>query len=288
MPNNPNSIGSPSSALIQALTRILKPLVRLLIRHHITFPLISQILKSIYLQVADEETASDAKRSTDSRLSVLTGVHRKDVRRLRQENETIAMPEIKPTSLGAQVIAAWISDAEYTDKKGNALPLHRYATSGEPSFEQLVGDISRQDVKARSLLDEWLRAGIVELDENDKVILKTEAFIPEENFDEKVFFFGHGVHDHLAAGVENLAGKTPPHFDRSVYYNNLKPESVAELKAFIDEEAMNLIKQANKKARAMQKRDSGKEGAHYRFRFGAYFFSADTKSNPSEDVKHED
>ena len=266
----------PSAALVNALTCILRPLVRLLIRHQITFPFISQLLKSVYLEMAVEASPGDAKRITDSRLSLLTGVHRKDVRRLRQENEAIAMPEIKATSLGAQVVAAWLGEKAYTDRRGQSLALFRLEKSGAPSFETLVEEVSRQDVRSRSLLDEWLRSGVVTLDNDDKVHLVQDAFIPPDNFDEKVFFFGHNLHDHIAAGVDNLSNEKTPFFDRGVYYNNLKPESVTELQSFINKEAMVLLRSVNKKARQMQKKDSVSESANRRFRFGAYYYSERT------------
>ncbi len=267
---------APSAALVSALARILRPLVRLLIRHQITFPYISQLLKSIYLEMAIEASQGESQRITDSRLSLLTGVHRKDVRRLRQENEAIAMPEVRARSLGAQVIAAWLGEVDYTNKMGQPLALHRLARSGEPSFESLVDEVSRQDVRSRALLDEWLHSGVVVLDVEDRVHLIQDAFIPVDNFDEKVFFFGHNLHDHIAAGVDNLMKDKTPFFDRGVYYNNLKSESVAELQSYINKEAMILLRAINKKARHLQKKDSPSRAANRRFRFGAYYYSEST------------
>ena len=262
-----------STALAHALSRLLKPLVRLLMHHQMTYPFFSQLLKSIYLEVAAEVAQEDGKRITDSRLSLLSGVHRKDVRRLRQEGDVISKPEPKASSLGAQVVSAWMSDDAYVDAKSKPRCLFRLAASGEPSFESLVEEVGRQDVRARSLLDELLRLGVVEVDENDNVHLLAEAFIPSDDFDEKVFFLGHNIHDHMAASVANVMHEKPPYFERGVYYNNLSPESIEELKALVDAEAMCLLKTVNKKARAMQKRDSRHEDACRRFRFGAYFYN---------------
>ena len=105
-------IDGVSPSLISALTRLLKPLVRLLIHYQITCPFVSQLLKSIYLQVATESFPVEGKRVTDSRLSLLTGVHRKDVRRLRYEDNPLSATESKSTSLSAQVIASWLSFSE--------------------------------------------------------------------------------------------------------------------------------------------------------------------------------
>ena len=264
---------SSSAALVHALSRLLKPLVRLLMHHQMTFPFFSQLLKSIYLEVAAEVAQEDGKRVTDSRLSLLSGVHRKDVRRLRQEDDEIVKPEARASSLGAQVVSAWMSDSAYTDDNGDPLVLSRLAASGEPSFESLVEEIGRQDVRARSLLDELLRLGAVRIDEDDNVHLLAEAFVPSDDFAEKVFFLGHNIHDHLAASVENVMQEKPPFFERGVYYNNLSPESIDELKSLVDTEAMNVMKMVNKRARALQKRDNKRKDALLRFRFGTYFYN---------------
>ncbi len=271
---------SPQTALIGVLTHLLKPLVRLLIHYQITFPYISNLLKSIYVEVAEESFPVGNKRPTDSRLSLLTGVHRKDVRRLRAEslsnndNDVVA----DPGSLGAQVVSAWLSLPEYSSKHGEALALHRLAAAGEPSFESLVEKISRQDLRSRSLLDEWLRMKMVNIDAQDKVHLVQDAFLPDENFDAKAYFFGQHLHDHFSASASNLMGNMPPYFDRSVYFNNLSAESITALKTYIDKKGMQLIKEINLHAREMQKKDSDSKLAKYRFRFGAYYFAEEQKN----------
>lgn len=276
---------SPHTALIGALMHMLKPLVRLLIHYQITFPYISNLLKSIYLEVAEESFPVGNKRPTDSRLSLLTGVHRKDVRRLRDESLSSKDVVAKSGSLGAQVVSAWLSLPEYSNKNGEALALYRLAAAGEPSFESLVEQISRQDLRSRSLLDEWLRMKMVNIDEQDKVHLIQDAFLPDENFDSKAYFFGHNLHDHFSAGASNLIGGTPPYFDRSVYYNNLRAESITALKKYIDKKSMQLIKDINLQARAMQKNDSDTKLTKYRFRFGAYHYAEEQKTEPKKNAK---
>ena len=68
-------------AMMTAVRKVLRPLVRLLINFRITFPQLSEILKSVYVEVANEEFRLPDKAQTDTRLSFLTGVHRKDIPR---------------------------------------------------------------------------------------------------------------------------------------------------------------------------------------------------------------
>lgn len=274
--------GGPPAALTQALTRVLRPIVRLLMRYQITFPYVAQLVKGVYLDVALRDFGVDAKRQTDSRLSMLTGVHRKDVRRLRDEAETAPPAPQRAASRGAQIISAWLSFPDFSDENGEPKPLHRLAAQGEPSFESLVSEISKQDVRARSVLDEWLRLGLVIVDADDRVLLQRHAFVPAEDFDQKAFFFGKNLHDHAAAAAHNLAGAQPPCFERGVYYNNLNPESLARLRALVDQDAMALLKKINRKARELQKRDSGGPQAHHRFNLGVYFYTESQQDEPHD------
>ena len=65
------------------LARLLRPLVRLLIRSGITFPVATELLRELYVNVAENDFGLPDKEQTDSRVSLLTGIHRKEVRRLR-------------------------------------------------------------------------------------------------------------------------------------------------------------------------------------------------------------
>lgn len=257
-------------ALRQALTRLLRPLVKLLVHYHISYPYLIQLLKSVYIEVAERDIPHPPKTLTDSRITMLTGVHRKDVRRLRDTSEESADTG-KHIALGAQVASAWLTMPEYVNRAGEPRPLFRLATEGEPSFESLVESASKQDLRARSVLDEWLRLGVITIDSDNKVHLRAEAFIPAEGFDEKAYIFGMTQHDHLAAAVHNLLGEQPPRLDRCVYYNNLRPDSVDKLNALIQDEVMTMLKLVDRKAREIQRRDSGKTDATERFTLGVYF-----------------
>lgn len=263
--------GEPPPALLAALKRLLKPLVRLLIAYRITYPVFSNLLKSIYIEVADNEFPLAGKKQTDSRLSLITGVHRKDVRRLR---DALAPDDAVPAtvSLGGQLAARWL--AHYTDADGKPLPLPKLAAgSTQPSFDHLVQSISK-DIRPRAVLDEWLRLGAVHIDSEKRVVLNTAAFVPEHGFDEKAFYFGRNLRDHIDAGASNLIGGKPAYFDRSAHYSNLSHASVWRLQESAASQASQALQEFNALALKLQKQDQGKPGASQRINFGMYLFSA--------------
>ncbi len=263
--------------MITALRRLLRPLIKLLLVNGITYPFLTNLLKSLYVEVARDEFLLNGKPQTDSRISLLSGVHRKDVKRLGEESqqEQVAPPTI---SLGAKLVALWTTNAIYLDEQGLHLPLPRQASEGgAKSFEGLVSSVSK-DIRSRVILDEWLRIGVAHIDDEDRVCLNTDAFIPENGYDEKAYYFGQNLHDHIAAGAHNLLGQKPSFLDRSVYYNNLSAESVAELAELSKKLGMQTLVAINNRAKELQESDANKANATQRINFGVYYFSAEDKT----------
>jgi hypothetical protein len=264
--------GELPGPLVAALRRVLRPLIRFLLSYGIRFQTFCDIVKSTYIQIAEEEFKLDGKAQTDSRISLLTGVHRRDVKRLRSESLAVSSLSLQ-ASMSAQLLALWSGRAEYCDSQGVPLSLPRLASKGgERSFEALVRSVSK-DFRARVVLDEWLRQGIASLDEQDNVHLAADAFVSPQGIEEKAFYFGQNIHDHLAATVHNLSGVTSPFLERCVYYDKLTAESVKEYERFAKSAGMRALHTVNRHAIELQKRDVGKADAIYRTNFGIYNFS---------------
>jgi len=270
----------PPSALRRALQAVLRPLVRLLVEQGVPFYELAELLKGVYVDVALHDFPLDGKGQTDSRVTLLTGVHRKDVKRLRNAPRESGDPP-KSVTLGALLVARWTGTAAYLDAEGRPRPLPRKATRG-PSFEKLVASVSK-DIRPRAVLDEWLRLGVAHLDSDDRVCLNAEAFVPSRGFDEKAYYFGRNLHDHVAAAAHNLAGRKPAFLERSVYYPGLSKESVAELAKLAARAGMEALQAVNRRALELRRRDAGGEEADQRMNFGVYFYEADAGDEADAD-----
>ena len=264
---------TPAPALVSALRRLLRPLVRLLTAQGVTYPMLVELLKGLYVDVAAREFGLGAEAPTDSRVSLLTGVHRKDVKRLRAAAAAPgeAMPEM--VALGAQLAAAWTTRRDLRDRRGRPRPLPRLASQGgERSFEGLVAGISK-DIRARSLLDEWLRLGVASLDAKARVVLKSAAFVPSRGFDEKAFYFGHNLHDHIAAAAHNMQGAAPAFLERSAHYEGLQAASVTKIKQLAEAAGMDALQSVYREAKECEARDRKADAPKQRLTFGIYFYS---------------
>jgi len=143
---------------MQAARRILRPLVRILLRNGIPSKALTELVRQTYVDVADEEFAIEGKRQTAARIAVITGLNRKEVSRLRGTPPLDEAGEIW-LNRANHVLASWLRDREFLDRKGDPLDL---SLAGEsPNFTDLVHKHSG-DMYPRSVADELVRVGAIE------------------------------------------------------------------------------------------------------------------------------
>lgn len=259
--------GPAADKLYPPLARLLRPLVRLCIRAGMTFPALSQLLRELYVNVAEYDFALPGKEQTDSRVSLLTGIHRKEVSRLRGAGAPVNAVPAAVSRTGA-IIAHWLASPRFCDAAGTPLPLPRNAEGSSPSFEELVSSVTR-DVRPRAVLDEWLDRRIVTIDTEDHIVLAEAAFIPQHGDDEKLYYFGRNLHDHIAAAAANVLGSKPAFLERSVHYDGLSAELAERLDARSRELALEMLQRINREAHAASETDRGGE---HRWNCGVYVF----------------
>ena len=282
---NQNGYNKTQSALVKAINLLCKPLVRILIEKGVTFPQFRELMKELYVQVADENFSIDDKKPSDSRIFVLTGIHRKDIKRIRQQNELGDQQIISSASLSGEIVARWSSMPEYLDDKGKPRQLLKSSKGAEAGFEQLVSSVSK-DVRSRVVLEEWLRLDIVRI-KDDYVVLNKSAFVANKEFKEMAYYLGHNVHDHVASCVNNILAEEEPMLERSVYYASLTENSVNKLNAIASKKGDDLLQHLNKQAIKLYDADKHKDDATYRMRLGVYWYQTqlEDKSNSSEEPK---
>ena len=275
MVDHPSSV--PDAARLQRpIARLLRPLVRLFIRCGITFPALCDLLRELYVNVAEHDFALKGKVQTDSRVSLLTGIHRKEVARLRGAGAPVSTV---PASISrtSRIFARWLSAPEFTDAEGHPLPLARTSEDGLASFESLVVSVTR-DVRPRAILDEWLNRDLVMIDADGRVVLTEAAFIPPGGSDQQLYYFGRNLHDHVAAAAANVLGEGPTFMERAVHYDGLSEELAATLEKRSRELAMAALKTLNREANLACETDAG---GSWRWNFGVYVYQEDA-TRPGE------
>jgi hypothetical protein len=240
----------PPAPLLKAARRLLRPLVRLMMRSGLTFPVLADSLRRLFVEVAINDILTDPKSRTDSRISLLTGVHRKEIKRLREmpaDNDDTPFV----VTLVSQIVARWAGTVPFADADGQPRLLsriHSGTSEAEPSFDALIESVTT-DVRPRAVLDDLLSHGVVSMDEGDRVRLNVGAFIPRPGGEEQLFYFARNLHDHVAAAVANIAtAGVPPFLDRSVHYDRLTPAQARALEDYARAAAMRVLLEVNRHA----------------------------------------
>lgn len=271
-----------ADAFIKVLNGLLRPLIRALIAQGVTAPVFYRLVKQAYVDVAVSDLADDETAVTDSRISVVTGVHRRDVKVMREEDQTEGSALRAKVSTLSSVLGSWLAAPRFTNDQGQPKKLPRFGPDGD-TFETLVQSVSR-DIRPRTILDELIRQNLARLDEDDTVTLLTDGFLGRADVDGRIHFFSKNVGDHMAAAVENLLSDEPPFIERAVYYNRLTSTSVDQIEAQAREMGNELLLTLNRDANIRQTEDKDKEDGTERFRFGVFFYREDEgPKSPDQD-----
>ena len=260
-----------SNRVLEALARVLMPLVRLLIARGITYQATAEVLKRVYV-LAARKHFSPGEEATGTRLSLLTGLNRKEIRRLT-EGETKAVELEGITSHAAAVHAVWITQRRFRDRGGAPRVLARYSRDGQPSFDELVRQITT-DHRPAALLDELVRLELVDVDPEGGVALRQRPFLSAGSFQDKLLPMAENLEDHAEASVSNVLGHQPPFLERSVFSDELSEESAAKLHELVRQRWKEIHDDLVAQAIALEKEDKedGK-ATKSRIRMGMYFYS---------------
>lgn len=169
--------------LLRACYSFLVPVARFLLRSGISFREFSEVSRVAFVKAATEDYGIRGRPTNVSRVTAMTGIARKDVRRVRALLDDYAEdPRVRLSPLG-DVLQVWCTRPEYVDAKGQPLPLRPWSTDGV-SFETLVQD-SAGDVPAGAIRVELLRLGVVE-EQEDGILTVVRRQIVPGNVDERL------------------------------------------------------------------------------------------------------
>ena len=280
--NMENGFTKKQSLVANAMKRVLRPFVKLMLANDLGYTFAIDLLKTLFVEVADNEFMIDGKRQTDSRISLISGVHRKDVRRLRTNLPDVEDVIPKNISLGSQLMAIWNTNAAYLNQEGMPKPLPRLSSEAQDeSFESLVRSITT-DIHPRAVLDELTRLELVRIDTDNYVHLVMDAFIPQEGLEEKAFFFGHNLHDHAEAAVANISGQQAGYLERCVHYDQLTKASVEQINELAKKQSMKTLQEIFKLADARAEQDKSSQDANMRITYGVYFYHEPVQTNDKD------
>jgi len=236
---------SEPSPLDRAVLTLLRPLIRILLKRGVAFGQFAELAKRSYAEVARKDFGVDGRKMSVSRVSVLTGLTRKESKRLLENAPPADCDNPRRRiNRAARVVSAWVRDPAYHDRRGAPASLE-FDRPNSPSFTELVGQHGG-DVGPRAVLDELVRVGAVESLRDGRLRLVERAYVPQTDESEKLAILGTDVGDLISTIDHNLdPERGAAFFQRKVAYDNLPANFLPALRGMIETDAQSLLELIN-------------------------------------------
>lgn len=169
---------SSSNFMHTTIRTTLRPFIRLLVRYGIGYGEFAQISKELYVEVAHSDFHIRKRKQTISRVSVLTGISRREIRNLldHRANNT---NDFFPYNHAARILAFWIHDPDFHDIHGHPAPLV-VGIEGDQTFNALVRKYGN-NTPFRAILDELIRVKAVQVDDHGIAHMISMAYVPSND-----------------------------------------------------------------------------------------------------------
>ncbi len=269
--------------VLKALTRILRPLVKILIHHGVSYKACSEAMKWCFVDVATREFAIEGKRQTKSRVAVITGLTWIEVSRLQAELEPSMQGEEEHYHRSTKVLTAWAEDERYQDEQGKALDIP--LDGADISFAGLVNDYSG-GATLKSVLNDVLHNGAVEEISKGFYRLLNPFYLTTYDKDrlQSIGVLGLSAGELISTIEHNIQPEQDsPRFQRVIFQRNLPTVAVSQAQDFIRCEAQILADKVDCKLAALAKQhDNPLEDNHTSLvGLGLYYFQSSKTSGPS-------
>src|SRR3954471_14188872 len=136
--------------LLYAFRRVLRPLIRILVRSGVRYDEFLELIRGVYVESAVRDGLGDGSVPTRAKVSISTGVPRRDVDRFIDNDGALPMPPKSLTATLSEILNKWHTDPQFVGPYG--IPLELEVRSHKTrSFSELVGAVDAH-VSVRDVL----------------------------------------------------------------------------------------------------------------------------------------
>jgi len=263
--------------LLRAARRILGPVVRILLRNGITANAFQELARKVFVDVAFEEFGLEGKPQTLARVSVITGLNRKEVARL-YKLENVTDTDRAWWNRAGTVLVAWMSDKEFLTKAG--FPLDLPFAGPPPNFSELVKKYSG-DMYPRSVADELLRLGAIEEVEG-RYRMSNRGYAPDADPTAMVDILGIDTAELIETMDHNIHADTANKLLQvKVLANNLPEQHLSDFNQYSKRISMKAIDEI---VHWLNDHDAGKDesGEEARYAVGVGMFQINKLMHPAD------
>lgn len=214
----------------------------MLLRFGMTWKEFSDLSKSVFVQAATEEFGIKGRPTNVSRVSILTGIGRKEVKRQRDLLDANEPAANRKTTDATRLLSGWHQDPDFLDSNGNPKLLSR---DGEgATFETLFGRYGG-DIAMPTMIKELIKTGAMKESGSGELQVLMRYYQPSLADPENLQFAVDRIHDVIATMNNNVfaANNSAPRFGGFAANDRIPEAAIPEFRAYLDKRGQEFLEE---------------------------------------------
>lgn len=240
---------TPKQTVLSACRQLMAPIVGILLRNGVTYKELANLCKQLYVQVAAQEFGIRGRDTNLSRISILTGIDRREAGRIKDELKNNEESEASQQGQDrmTRVLSGWFQDPDFLNSQGQPLAL---PNDGElPSFSALARRYAG-DMPVTTLLKEFKRTDVVSEDEQGNLHALKRYYVPSQSDPAALLRAGSVINDLGSTLYHNLYRADPEknkplHFERRATNIQMPAESAEAFRQFVEQEGQAFLEKVD-------------------------------------------
>jgi hypothetical protein len=234
------------TAALVAFRLALRPLVRVLLRNGITYRTAAEVCKETFVEVAAKDYGVYGRPTNASRISILTGIGRHDVKKISDKISAAEPAEFERMNSATRVLGGWHNDTEFCD--ANWQPTGLTFDGDAKSFTGLCRRYA-PGIPPTAMLKELLRVGGVADIGEGVYIAKMRYYMPDILDPDAVLRSGSVMEDLGNTVAYNLA--RPADSDEATRFEGrassltVRASAEKEFRQYLEAEAQGLLERTD-------------------------------------------
>jgi len=258
--------------LVNSAYKIVRALAVMLLKQGISYPIFSDIARKAFTD-ASQDFEVEGRKLSDSRIAILTGLSRKEIKRLKELADFQDATYEKKHNRAVRIVTAWNREQKYLTSAGKprVLPV----SGNSPSLHELVTEFGG-GVPTRAVIDELSRVGAIVESRKGYWRLENPAYLPKDSDAAVMNVIGADVPLLIKTINHNLeADPKEKLFQRKVMYQEIPETEARKFRKYAADESFKLLKKLDrwlaKTATRLSDKNANDE-KRYRVGISAFYF----------------
>ena len=207
----------PHRGIVDACYKLMIPIARMLLVNGLSYKEFDDVCRRAFVNTASQEFGLRGRETNITRVATMTGITRKEVKRIRADIDEDSSDSRSLLSPLADLLYFWSTSERYTDGAGRPLDL-RCSDGVKGSFNDLVRECMG-DVTPGAVKTELLRLGAISQQPDDRVRLERRALIPKDIYkrlESAIIYSLRGLAETIAHNSDPRKEEEPRRFERFV------------------------------------------------------------------------